>query len=277
MEQTELSMLIQATASYIREKMLQTEHKFEILYSSARDNMKRDQIVRTLKGIKQDLNRLESGNFNSTDLFRYNITEEDLKNHRPDEIARQESQTDKILRNIPIVNLNKFCNNNEINRIWSYLKFFESEYLSLLSEQNLKLDYGHSYQRDKFYTSFHETLRTITRYGELLEQIEEASIRGNKVYKERLIAIQSKHYRDLILKVGKFIHSIRSFIEDIKEGEASDERVLMEPDKIISIEGGNSNIDGITSEAALNDLHEFITEFISFLKIPEIKRIEEED
>ncbi len=277
MDQKELSMLIKATSDYIRERMSKTQHKFEVLYSSVQDTMKLNQISNNLKQIKSDFQRLELGHFTITDLYRYNISPEDLTKHRPDQIAREELTENKILRNISLLKLNQFCDNSEINAIWSYLNFFESEYLGLLSEQNLKLDYGHSYQRDKFYTAFHETLRVLTLYGESLVQIEEASIRGNKIYKGRLLSLQSKQYRDLIVKVGQFIHSIKNFIEDIQEAQASDEKVLLDPNKIINIEGGGSNLEGITAEAALNDLLEFITEFIEFLKIPEIKRIEEED
>lgn len=183
----------------------------------------------------------------------------------------------KILRNINVEKLNKFSNNNEINAIWTYLNFFEREYLGLLSEQNLRLDYGHSYQRDKFFILFNQTIRTIEDYGRTLEQIQTASSIKNNEYKDELIKVQSKEYRNVIIKSGKFLNAVQDFIDEILKTEKGGQKVLLEPDKIVEIKGEESNIAGLTARKALMDLYQFILEFIDFLKIPDLKKISEED
>lgn len=265
--------LIEAASGYIEGKLLQTKRKFELVYSSTNDAVKKDQMMNGANQVERDLKKLRAGLFGADDLARYSIQIEDLQNNRTDQLRKDLSDY-KILRNIPTVKLNQFSTNLEINTIWSYLLFFETEYLGLLSEQNLKLDYGHAYQRDQFFTTFNETVRFLQRYGDLLEQIDSA---GNKDYKERLVSIQSKQYRDVIIRTGKFLNSVEEFIEDILNADKKDERVLLEPDREVTISGDGSSLNGVTAIAAIHDLKDFIEEFIDFIKIPEIKKIEDEE
>ena len=229
----EIGSLVEAAKSYIEQRLLQTQKKFDLVYNSTKDQDKRQTLMGSLKDIERDLKKLRAGVFSIDDLKRYKIDVEDLQNNRDDVYRKDDIGEYKILRNIVTIKLNEFCHNVEVNSVWSYLKFFEREYLSLLSEQNLKLDYGHAYQRDQFFNSYNETVMTMNRYGELLEQIEKAG--SNKDYKERLLALQQKQYRDIIIKVGKFLASISRFIEDLLESEAHGEKVLLEPDKVIDI------------------------------------------
>ncbi len=272
-----LDDLISTNKAYVEERLLQTKRKFEIMLNSSSDMNKHSEYTNLLKQIDTDLKKLNADLFEINDLHRYNITIEDLQNNKNDMHVRTNINEYTILRNISLQRLNEVSHNEEINSIWSYLLFFEKEYLGLLSEQNLRLDYGHAYQREKFFTTFNENLRVLQRYGELLQEIEGAEKTGNNNYKERLIGLQSKQYRDVIIRTGKFLQSIKAFTDDIFDSEANGEKVILEPDKIVEISGGQSNIDGITSREALHDLDLFIKEFIEFLKIPEIKKIEDEE
>lgn len=272
-----INELITANKAYIDERLLQTRRKFEIMINSNNDLAKQNEYMNLLKQIEVDRKKLNADLFEMPDLNRYNITLEDLQENKANSMVRTNINDYTILRNIPIQKLNEVSHNEEINSIWSYLLFFEKEYLGLLSEQNLRLDYGHAYQREKFFTVFNETIRVLQRYGEMLQEIEGAEKTGNNAYKERLLGLQSKQYRDVIIRTGRFLQSLKAFMDDIFDSEANGEKVLMEPDKIVEISGGQSNIDGITSREALKDLELFIKEYIEFLKIPEIRKIEDEE
>lgn len=269
--------LIDEASEYIENKLLDYRRKFEILYSSTTDNAKRTSHAGTLKEIERDIKKLKAGLFTMDDCDKYKIKIEDLQNHRNNPELRKEINEYKIIRNIHVHPLNKYSHNHEINSIWSYLQFFEREYLGLLSEQNLRLDYGHAYQRDKFFTTYNELVRFILRYGELLEQIDHATGGGNKEYRERLLTIQGKQYRDVIIKTGKFLRSIERFIDDLFEAEAQGENVILDPERRVEISGDQSTLNGVTAREALTDLEHFITEFIDFIKIPELTKIEEEE
>jgi hypothetical protein len=268
--------LITETTDFIQAKLIHSKKKFEILYSSSRELQKKSEILKTIDEIDRDLKKLRAGVLQDEDLKKYEISPQDLQNYL-DNIDKPKTSAYRILRNIITEKLNNNSTNKEINSIWTYLNYFGKEYLGLLSEQNLRLDYGHAFQRDKFFTHYTQTVRVLEEYGKTLDQIEAANASKNRDYKDRLIKVQGKEYRDVILKTGQFLHYIQAFIEDILESEKTSERVLLEPDKIVEIKGENSCIEGLPAKKALMDLYDFIKEFIDFIKIPDLKKIDEED
>jgi hypothetical protein len=269
--------LIKESKEYISAKLLQSKKKIEMIYAATKEIPKKSSLLKTLEEIENDFRNLYRDRFYEKDLKKYEINVTDLSNYLENK-NRSPADEFKILRNIIIERLNALSNNQEINCIWSYLSFFGREYLGLLSEQNLHLDYGHAFQRDRFFNSFNQTLRDIEKYGKIIVEIEAAESNNNREYKERLIRIQSQEYRDIIIKTGQFLQEIRAFIEDILESEKEGEKVLLEPDKVVEIDGeSSSSIEGLTSREALLDLYQFNREFMDFLKIPDLKKIEDEE
>lgn len=179
----------------------------------------------------------------------------------------------KILKYIPVFPINQYSTSEEINSIWSYLLFFRKEYLGFLSSQNLKLDYSHSLQRDRFFGDYNELIKKFEEYGKILEQLHTLPA-SNNIYRERLTSVEAKEYRDLIIKTGKFLYSLLAFIESVLESEKSGETVMLEPERIVKIEGEISNIEGLTAREALLDLYQFAKEFSDFIKMPKLERIE---
>jgi hypothetical protein len=272
----EFISLIDFAKEHIEAKIIKVKKKYELIYSTAKDQAKKDSFMKTIQEIDRDLIKLTNNTITETDLKKYEITAEDLEKYLSD-LQKPKAGNHKILRNIIIEKLNKLSVNEEINSIWSYLNFFGREYLGLLSEQNLRLDFGHSFTRDDFFTLYNKTIRTMEDYGQILEQLQTAALTKNNEYRERLIIAQNKGYRDIVLKTGRFLNAIHTFIDDIAATEKRGERVLLEPDKVIEIKGETSNIDGLTAREALMDLYQFVGEFIDFLKIPDLKKISEED
>lgn len=268
--------LIEAAAEFIEAKILKIKRKFEVIYSSSRELEKKEEALKTIEGIDRDLNKLRAGYLTLPDLEKYELSEQELKLYI-DNLHKPKEGEFRILRNVIYERLNMFCMNEEINWAWTYLNFFGKEYLGLLSEQNLKLDYGHAFQRDKFFTLFNQTIRVLEEYGNILTQIEAAESNNNKVFRERLEKVETKEYRNVIVKTGKFLHTIQRFIEDIYESEKKGEKSLLEPDKLVEIDGEHSSLDGLTARKALMDLNQFVTEFIDFMKIPNLEHISEDD
>lgn len=266
------NQIIRQGRQYLEQRLSESRRKFELLLSTAKEDSRVRELTNVIKAIERDYKKLQADLFTRDDCARYNINIDDISEYILSD--GEEKSVYKILRNVPVEKLNKYSDNDEINAIWSYLQYFGREYLGLLSEQNMRLDYGHAYQRDRFYNSFNETLRVLSDYGGILEQMETAN---GKEAKERLIRLQSKQYRDVIVITGKFIQTIRSFVEDIFKSETNGEKVLLEPEKIVSIAGDLSTLDGVTTRQALHDLQMFVNEFIKYLKIPDLKKIEDDD
>lgn len=268
--------LIDTAAEYIEAKIEQVKKKFGVIYSSSKEVDKKESALRTLETIERDLNKLRSGFLTPADLSKYEISEQDLKLYA-DHLSKPKSEDRRILRNVYYERLNMFCDDEEINWTWSYLNFFGREYLGLLSEQNLRLDYGHAYQRDTFFTLYHQTVRTLEEYGHILEQIEGADANNNKAFRDNLGKVRTKEYRNVIIKTGRFLHTVQTFVEDIVASEKKGEKVLLDPEKTVEINGQHSSLDGLTARKALMDLHQFVKEFTAFLKIPDLEKIEDEE
>lgn len=267
--------LLQKARVLIESRIRESRRKFEILYGATKDLQKKSALQKMMDEIDRDLKKLEVGLCTLKDLEKYEISESELREYVTHGDTKKDSPY-KILRNIVVEKLNDYSTNREINAIWSYLNYFGKEYLGLLSEQNLRLDYGHAYQRDQFFTHYHNLVRFIQDYGTILQQLESANVSNNREYHDRLIKAQSKEYRDVIIKTGQFLVTLQRFVTDIFESEKTGEKVLLEPDKIVEIKGEQSCIDGLSAHTALQDMGQFVVEFIDFIKIPDIKKIKEE-
>ncbi len=266
--------LLDKAKNYIADRLIQTQRKFEVIYSTTADQKKKESILKSVNEIERDMKKLLNGRFAEDEMAKYHITFDELANYLENS-QFQDVTKYKILRNIPIVRLNQFSKSRDINIIWSLLNYFGTEYMGLLSEQNLRLDYGHAFQRDSFFTNFNQIIRALSDYGKVLEQIEAAEANNIKDYKESLLKVQSKEYRDIIIKTGNFLFALQDFIEDIWRCESEGEKVFMEPEKIVEIKGVNSMLEGLMAKDALNDLLEFTHEFISYIKFPDLRKIEE--
>ncbi len=266
--------LIVKARDYIADRLVQTQRKFEVIYSSSADRKKKENVLKSVNEIEKDIKKLQTGKFAEDEMAKYHITFDELRDYLENSQI-QDMTKYKILRNIPIVKLNDYSKSQDINTIWAFLNYFGTEYMGLLSEQNLKLDYGHAYQRDSFFNHYNQIIRILQDYGNVLEQIVAAESVKNNEYKERLIKVQNKGYRDIIMKTGIFLFAIQDFIEDIFRCEKEGEKVFMEPEKIVEIKGVNSMIEGLKAKDALVDLLEFTHEFISYIKFPDLRKIEE--
>lgn len=270
----DISDLIQTTKDYIEERIEQTRKKLLLVYKTTKDDTKKFELETTFRQIDKDLQKLDLGQFDEKDLVRYGISSQDLEMAFEEKLHERHTVY-KILNNIRIQAVTSNTRNEEINAIWSYLLFFGDEYLGLLSEQNLKLDYGHAYQRDQFYTLYNDTVKLVKEYGEISDQIAHAELSGNKEYRTRLIHLQNKQYRDVILRVGKFLRSLQAFIQSIFTSEEAGNKALLEPEAIVQIEGTDSSLNGVTARRALQDMARYVEEFLDYIKIPDISKIEE--
>jgi predicted RNA-binding protein Jag len=271
----EIADLIRSTKDYIAERIELSRRKLLLVYKNTRDEVKKNELETTFKQIDRDLQKLDQGQFEEKDLARYGISAQDLE-MALEEIIHNKRGGYRILHNIPIEPVSPNTRNDEVNAIWSYLQFFGKEYLGLLSEQNLKLDYGHAYQRDQFYMLYNDVLKVVKEYGEISDQIAHAELTNNKEYRSRLIQLQNKQYRDVILRVGKFLHALQLFVQSVFSSEEEGVKSILEPDAIVMIEGSDSSLNGATAKRALQDLARFVEEFLDYIKIPDISKVEEE-
>ncbi|MFN3660408.1 MAG: hypothetical protein ACK4TN_04115, partial [Brevinematales bacterium] len=122
---------------------------------------------------------------------------------------------------------------------------------------------------------YNDTLKVVNEYGEISDQIAHAELTNNKEYRTRLIQLQNKQYRDIIMRVGKFLRSLQTFVQSIFSSEEEGIKALLEPEAIVQIQGTDSSLNGVTAKKALQDLGKYIDEFLDYIKIPDISKLEE--
>ena len=157
----------------------------------------------------------------------------------------------------------------ELHYLFLYLDFFEEEFLSILSETKLKLDFKHSLERDSFYHRF-ENLRRVM--DNVHEDSSTVDLYSGQQHEEDMRKRSFKTKRNVIVEADKFLRSVVRFagalVEDIEAGGLTclnaDDRLRF--DKI----EGKRFFEGRGVAEALVELKAFAREVIEFLNVPQI-------
>jgi len=157
----------------------------------------------------------------------------------------------------------------EIRHLLLYLHFFEKEFLVLLSETKLKLDFKHSLERDSYYHRF-ESLRRLfedlrddeARMDEYLGQRHEEDMRKRSFKKKRNVVLESdRFFRSLIRFSGVLVDDI-----------ASQGSTCLNAADILRFSKmeGKRHLEGLSVHQALAQLSELAQEVVAYLNVPQI-------
>ena len=157
-----------------------------------------------------------------------------------------------------------------------YMRYYEKEYLPFLTEKHLKLDFGLSFDRDRFYNTFQALQRKIAAYRDenkrLLEGMVgrdmELEVRKRNAMLTRLIQAEA----------ARFFRAIARFCGVLIEDAHGDMVKCLNCGGVISFDPieGTRVLRGRTVGGALSDLQAFAAEAVAFLNIPEIEGQETE-
>jgi len=177
-----------------------------------------------------------------------------------------------ILGRIAVRPFKKNSRDREMDTVVSYMNFFENNYLPVLSEYYVKLDYSHSGKRDIYYPRFMEIMHLLKQYD-----YEESAASGSErardwvtPAKERSV-IQKVRQRYLFALDG-FFKDMKKFIKMLIEDGGAEATILLNPDDRISLDDFEENLtlNNYTVIEALGEIYAFAEEFIRFLGMPEI-------
>jgi len=240
--------------------------QFEAVFKSTRDPLQRERVGRELRQLKTYKEKLVSFHeFEPREL------------EEPDE--QEESGEQPYLKLAMAAGGQKESpssrvhaedyQDREIHQLALYLAFFEGEFLALLNETRLKLDFKHSLERDSFYHRF-ESLRR------LLEDLRDDSSRmeeylGQK-HEEEMRMRSFKKSRNLIMESDKFFRNLQRFAGVLCEDIASSGSICLNPRDLLRFERQHSrrHLEGRSVEQALESLAELSAEVTRFLNVPQI-------
>jgi hypothetical protein len=241
--------------------------EFEGVFKSTRDPLQRERVSKELRKLKTYKERLES--FHDIDPTQLaepaRIDELEYFPHLKEALARRGGQGSALGKPVE-----EDYQDRELYHLALYLILFEGEFLSLLSETRLKMDFKHSLERDSFYHRF-ENLRLL-----LLDVKEDASrmdeYLGRK-HEEDLRLRAFKKKRNVILEADKFFRNLANFAGALNEDIVAGGAVCLNAADVLRFGRGQDKklLEGLTVEQALARLHELGKEVVSYLDVPQFE------
>ncbi len=244
-----------------------TIRQFESVYKSTKDLSQRDRVINELKKLKTYRDKLETFHeFDPSDL------------EEPVEVDEWEglSYMKTILEKIGKKSKGKkesyedSFGDRELYYLYLYLNFFEEEFLTILSETKLKLDFKHSLERDSFYHRF-ENLRRL--FENVNEDSSTVDMYAGQKHEEDMRKRSFKKKRNVIIEADKFLRSVARFsaglVMDIEGGGL----ICLNADDTLHFDRieGDRFFEGRKVHRALVELKAFAWEVIEFLNVPRIE------
>lgn len=234
--------------------------QLEGVYKTSPSIGQRKRVLKEIKEIKRVIKDLQ---------HRHGSKGMKLQNDSRDDqgVARTTS-----LGRISVKPFRKNSRDREMDTVVSYMNFFENNYLPILSEYYVKLDYSHSGKRDTYYPRFMEIMHLLRQYDyeESAASSSERSRDWASTAKEKSV-IQKVRQRYLFALDG-FFKDMKKFIRPLIEDGGTGATILLNPNDRISLDDFKENraLNNYTVIEALGEIYAFAEEFIRFLGMPEI-------
>ena len=156
----------------------------------------------------------------------------------------------------------------EMNRLSLYLRFFDQEFLMIFSERKMKLDFQHSMERDSYYHRFQDALRKLNDFEGELERLDAGEQRMEE--KLEIKRRTAKMKRALTVESNKIFDSVLKFTTELIADIAEDGLKCLNSTESIHFDEieGKRYLEGKSVEEALAIIKEFTLEVIDFLNVP---------
>jgi hypothetical protein len=244
--------------------------QFESVFKSTRDPLQRERVTRELRQLRTYKQKLESFHeFDPREL------EEPDEQDEPGELEElpylKRAMAAGGEKDSPASRVRaEDYQDREVYQLALYLAYFEGEFLALLSETRLKLDFKHSLERDSFYHRFENLRRLLEDQREDARRMEDYL--GQK-HEEEMRMRNFKKSRNLIMESDKFFRNLQRFSGGLAEDVAASGSICLNPRDLLRFDrlGGRRLLDGLSVEKALASLAEFSTEVSRFLNVPQIE------
>jgi len=241
--------------------------QFETVFKTTRDAQQRERVTRELRQLKAYKERLESF---------HEIDPQDLEEPGEDAVSEELPYLKLAVdasgeKDSPAsrVHAEDYLD-REVFQLALYLAYFESEFLALLSETRLKLDFRHSLERDSFYHRFENLRRLLSELREDSSRMEETL--GQK-HEEEMRMRGFKKSRNLIMESDKFFRNLLRFAGGLAEDIGESGSICLNPKDLLRFDRprGRRRLEGLSVQQALAGLAEFSAEVAKFLNVPQIE------
>jgi len=152
-----------------------------------------------------------------------------------------------------------------------YMRHYEKEFLPFLTEKQLKLDFGLSFDRDRFYNTFQAIQRKISAYRD-----ENKRLKAGMVGRDMALEVRKRTSmltRLIQAEAARFFRAIGRFCNELIQDAHGDMVKCLNCNGVISFDSieGTRVLQGRTVGGALGDLQAFAAEAVAYLNIPNIE------
>jgi hypothetical protein len=164
----------------------------------------------------------------------------------------------------------------EVRHIALYLGHFEREFLPILTETRLKLDFKHSLERDGFYRRFQEVQRRLDDWHEAHRRLDAGGF--NRELESEVRTRIFKLERNLAVEASRFFRAVNRFAVTLVEDARGDGVKCLNGDEPIAFDRieGERLLAGLPVVDALQALESFAEEVAGYLRVPDIEGPENE-
>ncbi|MDH4128263.1 MAG: hypothetical protein OEV44_05880 [Spirochaetota bacterium] len=246
-------------------RIQQIIRNLEGVLKTTSNDVQRKRVYKEIQQWKEELDKLPRNFLFDNDTINF---DKDVKTEKSNPLDNYE-----LLKHIPIIKVNSEVNNRELNEIYTFTKYFEDEYLGMLSEYHIKLDFNYSHNRDIFYSQIHDVHLAIKSYADVLEKANKSNIETEQ--KSRLKLTAQGEYRNVINKISDFYNKLFEFVNNLVDNYDNHGNLISNPKSKLHF---NSNVnssmvlEGCTVIEGVKDLHRFLTELLDYLNLPNIKK-----
>jgi hypothetical protein len=244
-----------------------TIRQFESVYKSTKDPSQRARVTKELKKLKTYRDKLQSFHEFDTNAFEDTVSVDEWEGltylRTILERAGKKSQNKNA-------SYDDSFGDRELYYLYLYLNFFEEDFLTILSETKLKLDFKHSLERDSFYHRF-ENLRRL--FDSVNEDSSTVDLYSGQKHEEDMRKRSFKKKRNVIVEADKFMRSVARFtgalVMDIEAGGL----ICLNAEETLQFDKleGKRFFEGKRVHDALKELKQFAREVVDFLNVPQIE------
>lgn len=242
--------------------------QLEGVYRTTADPAQKRRVCREIKRLRESIRELR---LILSLRSEYEVYQEPDSREHPPGGRGTAGQGYPILNGIIVDRVGSLSGDNEMNAVIAYADFFERNYLPILSEYYLKLDYNNSLRRDTFYPRYMEIKKVLKEYAYEVEVRSSEQYDSIASFKDKS-AVHKIRYRYL-LSLNSYLKNLREFLRVLVEDSGSDGTMLLNPDSVIAMSEFeyDRRLDGRTMLEGLKEMLSFAEELIQFLGMPRIK------
>lgn len=183
-----------------------------------------------------------------------------------------EDKTSQWEIKLPLMKASPYCNDNDVNFLYSVLEFLRKEFWPVLSDLHLQLDFTHSQERQGLRLEFDEILRELKS---LLETIEDYAKSESPDFREQMLKMKNKQTRTFIINVNNFFKKLKDFVSKLIEELNKMSGVIKNPNEIIRFNPQFEEatlLDDYTISGALLEFLDFIQFVLKKINLPDLKQ-----